>query len=541
MKSEKWKLTHSFVVKWTALILLYFSLAALGVTGAMTVFILKYNVLYLTEEKIIEMILAFDSPLSLFMVNHAYEIIIFAAALILLSLILFIFCMCSAGRRQHSDDIWLRYTDKCPFDIFCLIIALVSLLMLVFFNDIAYCVESSDIVWYVVLVYSACYPLVMLFCMSFAVRTKSQTLIKNMVVYRIIMLFVKFIRHIMNGIKSVIKGIPIVKKTFIWIFLLMITELLLFIMIFENYYNEFAFWASCGLIILNLNVYVIYLYHAVMMKQIVNGTDRILSGEYGEAIDTKALYGIYKTHAEQLSNISVSLNHAVDERIKSERMKTELITNVSHDIKTPLTSIINYIDLLKKSETQTSENAGYLEILDRQAARLKKLTEDVLEASKASSGAIEVKKEPTALGVLLEQAVGEYSERLESLDITLKLKIIDENIMINTDGKLMWRVFDNLISNICKYSAAGTRAYIEVLPNDHQYVDIVFKNISQYELNISGEELTERFVRGDRSRRTEGSGLGLSIARSLCELCGGEFKLEIDGDLFKVRLRFERI
>ena len=234
------------------------------------------------------------------------------------------------------------------------------------------------------------------------------------------------------------------------------------------------------------------------------------------------------------------MQNAVNEKMKSERMRTELITNVSHDIKTPLTSIINYVDLIKKEKPENEKIKEYIGVLDRQSVRLKKLIEDLVEASKASTGNLTVNLAECEAGVLLSQTVGEFDERLKNAGLTPVLNIPEEPVKIMADGRHLWRVFENLTGNVCKYSMPGTRVYMELVKRDGKAV-ITFKNISKYELNISGEELMERFVRGDKSRNTEGSGLGLSIARSLTELQKGEMRIEVDGDLFKVTLTFDAV
>ena len=223
--------------------------------------------------------------------------------------------------------------------------------------------------------------------------------------------------------------------------------------------------------------------------------------------------------------------------MKSERTKTELITNVSHDIKTPLTSIVNYVDLLKGLEIENECAKEYLDVLDRQSQRLRKLTEDLVEASKASAGSIPMELERTDAELLLTQALGEYEDRFRELQLEPVSRLSAGNTTIMADGKLLWRVFDNLLSNICKYSLPGTRVYLNT-EVQNGYITVSFKNISRYALDISSEELMERFVRGDASRSTEGSGLGLSIARSLTTLQGGTFQISIDGDLFRADISF---
>lgn len=256
-------------------------------------------------------------------------------------------------------------------------------------------------------------------------------------------------------------------------------------------------------------------------------------------IDTERMLPALKEHAADLNRINEGVSKAVNEKMKSERFKTELITNVSHDIKTPLTSIINYVDLLEKEEIPNENAKEYLEVLERQSARLKKLIEDLIEASKASSGSLSVNLEKLEAGVFLVQTVGEFKEKTEKNKLDLQIKKPEEPIYIMADGRHFWRVIDNLMNNICKYAQPETRVYIN-LEQTGEKVQITFRNTSRYPLNISSEELMERFVRGDSSRNTEGNGLGLSIAGSLMELMHGKMYLVVDGDLFKVVLEFDR-
>ena len=226
------------------------------------------------------------------------------------------------------------------------------------------------------------------------------------------------------------------------------------------------------------------------------------------------------------------MNTAVENRMKSERLKTELLTNVSHDIKTPLTSIINYVDLLRSCDLQDEKAREYVDVLDRQSKRLKKLLKDLLEASKASTGNIRAELAPTDAGELLRQAAGEYEERLTAAGITPIVTIPDGPATVLADGRLLWRIFDNMLNNIVKYSLSGTRAYLALTPCADGW-QATFKNISREPLGIAPDELMERFVRGDASRTTEGNGLGLSIARSLAECMHAGFEIGIDGDLFR--------
>ena len=264
----------------------------------------------------------------------------------------------------------------------------------------------------------------------------------------------------------------------------------------------------------------------------------MVNGDYSHPIDTKRMRGPFREHADHMNNIGQGISRAVDEQMKSERFKTELITNVSHDIKTPLTSIINYVDLMEKEEIDNPKVQEYLEVLDRQSARLKKLIEDLMEASKASTGNIKVELEKCDATVMLTQVVGEFEDRAKKNDLDIVVSSPEPPANIMADGRHLWRVIDNLMSNICKYAQPGTRVYID-LEKYNGMVIMTFRNTSRYQLNISSEELMERFVRGDSSRNTEGSGLGLSIAQSLTALMGGNFAIQIDGDLFKAILSFD--
>ncbi|MBQ9932957.1 MAG: sensor histidine kinase [Ruminiclostridium sp.] len=278
----------------------------------------------------------------------------------------------------------------------------------------------------------------------------------------------------------------------------------------------------------------------VAMRELQHGAWQLGQGNLDYQIPLNTLRGDFKSHGEQLNSMRSAIQAAVEDQMKSERMKTELITNVSHDIKTPLTSIVNYVDLLKKQEMPTEEAREYLEVLDRQSAKLKKLTEDLVEAAKATTGTTTVNFQRTDVNVLLTQSAGEYQEKLQSKALQLMLTPAPGNPAISADGRLLWRIFENLLSNIYKYALPGTRVYL-TCTEETDKVAITFRNISETPLNISADELMERFVRGDASRHTEGSGLGLSIARSLTQLQYGTFDIAIDGDLFKATLTFPKI
>ncbi|WP_418921843.1 HAMP domain-containing sensor histidine kinase [Clostridium ganghwense] len=274
------------------------------------------------------------------------------------------------------------------------------------------------------------------------------------------------------------------------------------------------------------------------LNKIIKATDEIVSGNLNYTIEENEKGNLSKL-AHNINNMKEGFRKSVESQVKSERLKSELITNVSHDLKTPLTSIINYINLLKKEDLSKEESSAYIEILDRKSQRLKILIDDLFEASKIASGAAELNVERVDIVAILRQAMGEFDEKIENSSLTFRVNIPKKNIYMNLDGKRTWRVFENLIGNILKYSMPNTRAYID-LKEEENKVLIIMKNISAYEMDFDVEEIFERFKRGDKSRNTEGSGLGLAIAKSIVELQGGNMRIDIDGDLFKVSVELNK-
>lgn len=295
-------------------------------------------------------------------------------------------------------------------------------------------------------------------------------------------------------------------------------------------------------LMLAIDIAVIYLVlsNAVAKGRLKKGIEEISSGNMNYKVPLGGLNGSNRKLAEQLNDIGGGLNKAVEEGMKNERLKTDLITNVSHDIKTPLTSIINYVDILKRENIQDPKIRGYLDILEAKAQRLKTLTEDVVEASKVSSGNIVLEYMDVDLAEMIQQTEGEFAEKFTARNLSVVVNLPEEPAVIHVDGRRMWRVLENIFGNAAKYAMPGTRVYAD-LSVDEENVSFSLKNVSEQQLNISADELTERFIRGDISRSTEGSGLGLSIAKSLAEMQGGRFELYLDGDLFRVNIRFPRV
>ena len=302
-----------------------------------------------------------------------------------------------------------------------------------------------------------------------------------------------------------------------------------------------AFFVFISFLMIAVEVITAYylMKNAIAMEQIKKGIEEIASGNVNYQIPMEKMNSSQRQMAEMVNDIGNGLQRAVAESMKSERLKTDLITNVSHDIKTPLTSIINYVDLLKRENINDPKIQGYLDILEAKAQRLKTLTEDVVEASKVSSGNITLECMDVNLVEMLNQTIGEFSEKMEAKQLRIMATLPEEPAVIHVDGRRMWRVLENIFNNVAKYAMPGTRVYAD-LKIKKETVEFSLKNISEYPLNIKADELTERFIRGDISRSTEGSGLGLSIARSLTEMQGGKFNLYVDGDLFKVIIEFPK-
>ena len=299
----------------------------------------------------------------------------------------------------------------------------------------------------------------------------------------------------------------------------------------------YALLGAAAVVLFDGIVGVLMFRHGAEQIEIVEGIKRIRDGEVEYKLDSDSLHGSSRDLAEAVNNIGEGIKKAVRTSMKDEQMKTDLITNVSHDIKTPLTSIINYVDLLKRLNIQQEPARGYIDILDGKSQRLKQLTDDLVEVSKITSGSIVLNKERLNLTELVNQAIGEFSERMEECRLQIVFEENDLPAFIYADSSRMWRVAENLFNNICKYAMEGTRVYIDMWKQDGR-VGASIKNISSQQMDIRPDELTERFIRGDSARTTEGSGLGLSIAKSLVQVQGGSFEIQLDGDLFKVVISF---
>ena len=452
--------------------------------------------------------------------EHTGLTIFLTALFALLALFFFCFLMASAGHWARHEGIHLTWLDKIPADVWLIV------LLCTFFIGW----EAFYYGWGRVFFCAALVPLVLLFLCAFAAQCKAGTVLRSALIARIARFLWRIVRSLFLGLWRIAKSLPLIWKTALAGLILVFIEFVLFL---QDYYGTLA----APFLALKLSELLAVLYVALNLRALQKGGEKLANGDFSSPIDTKYLIGDFKRYGQELNDVQSGLEQAVQEQMKAEHLKTELITNVSHDIKTPLTSIVNYVDLLKKEDIPSPEAREYIAVLDRQSHRLKKLTEDLVEASKASSGVLNVDLQPTDVNVLFSQIEGEYQERLAACQLTLVTQPPAPGTVIRADSRLLSRVMDNLVSNICKYALPSTRVYV-VSTLSREAVTISFKNVSRDELNISPDELMERFVRGDASRHTEGSGLGLSIARSLVQLQGGRFDLAIDADLFRADITF---
>lgn len=458
--------------------------------------------------------------LDMWLVEHTTLTVFLTVLFAALALFFFCFLMASAGHWARHEGIHLTWLDKIPADVWLIV------LLCTFFIGW----EAFYYGWGRVFFCAALVPLVLLFLCAFAAQCKAGTVLRSALIARIARFLWRIVRAVFRALLHTLVRLPLVWKTALVGLVIADAEFLLYI-------NDFYRVRYGVFLALKLVELLAVLYIAVSLRTLQKGGEKLARGDFSSPIDTKYLIGDFKRYGQELNDVQSGLEQAVQEQMKAEHLKTELITNVSHDIKTPLTSIVNYVDLLKKEDIPSPEAREYIAVLDRQSHRLKKLTEDLVEASKASSGALNVDLQPTDVNVLFSQIQGEYQERLAACQLTLVTQPPAPGTVIRADSRLLSRVMDNLVSNICKYALPGTRVYV-VSTLSREAVTISFKNVSRDELNISPDELMERFVRGDASRHTEGSGLGLSIARSLVQLQGGRFDLAIDADLFRADITF---
>ena len=447
-------------------------------------------------------------------------------------LVCFVFLIYSVGIKQSADGTIKSVagnSEKIPIDLSVVIFAAICCLPILT-NSIGSATAKfigSTVAAFI------CIDLGGLLTLLLAMRVRIGPSHKRLFIYRVYKRYSSSFAKLFAAFGMFLNNIPFIWKTVIALVTMSFAEL--FCLLIFSHSMIMALWFVEKLIVCPIVLFI-----AVNIYTIKSGVDKIADGDIDYKVDTRYLIWDFRKYGESLNNISGSMHQVVDQRMKSERMKTELITNVSHDIKTPLTSIVTYVDLLKNSDNLPDELTDYVDVLDRSGKKLTKLVNDLVDASQASAGSIKVSMQSGDAGVMLTQAAAEYDERLKAAGLTPVVTAADESLIIMADGRLLWRVFDNLLSNICKYSLPNTRVYMKADEKNGK-VRISFSNISKCPLNVSADELLERFVRGDSSRNTEGSGLGLSIAQSLISLQGGTLSLDIDGDLFKATIEFDKV
>ena len=459
--------------------------------------------------------------------NLLKTMIIVESSSLILGIVAMILYKTNKSYLFDKDSFWLRLSKFVPLELYLFTIFLAIVLL------------TQSINWYYDLLegfiwcfLSIGYMLTVAYIFNKQINSYDNKLdfFKTTFVYRAYKLIIKLFKETLKLTRSM----ALAKRIIILAIVCIAVNVFMIIYAIEEYNAFIGILAP----IIPIGGFTYYMLKKLSyLSYIMDGTQRIKNGDIHHKLQ---LIGEdnFTTLADNINNIRDGLDKAIDSQLRSERMKSELITNVSHDLKTPLTSIINYVELIKKEENISPEYLkDYVNVLDSKSKRLKVLIEDLFEASKASSGNIELNMEKIDITQLLRQAIGELEERLSEANLNLKINVPKEKIYIRADGRRMYRVLENLLSNISKYSMPHTRVYIDITEVDSK-VRLTMKNISSYELNFDPDEIMERFKRADESRNTEGSGLGLAIARDLVKLQGGSFNIDIDGDLFKSTVEF---
>ncbi|NFI06742.1 HAMP domain-containing histidine kinase [Clostridium botulinum] len=457
------------------------------------------------------------------------EIIVGISSLIMGIIILIIF-----KRRNYLESPMLNKVNgiynNIPLDLKLFIFILYTAIMGSYLINLSFFYKPLGINHFIIITLISIYILYFIFNIKYAIELKKD---KNKF---LIQCKGSFINKLLNAFKNsnLNKNIKL-KIAFVMALSVLLAIFILLVIVLGIHSIIVASIVAIIYIVLLIR----YLFKkADYLNEILKATEEMSYGNLDYVIKENGESALGKI-AHNINNMKDGYKKSLEEQVKSERLKTELITNVSHDLKTPLTSIINYIDLLKKEDLSKDEINGYISVLDRKSKRLKSLIEDLFEASKMSSGAVELNIEKINLTALLKQSIAEFEEKIRKSSLELKFKYDNNKTYANLDGKKTWRVFENLINNIIKYSQPDTRVYIDLIETNTKII-ITMKNISRYEMDFSADEIFERFKRGDKARNTDGSGLGLAIAKSISELQGGSLNIIIDGDLFKVIVEFNK-
>lgn len=445
-----------------------------------------------------------------------------------LLLAMIVYLVWAIGHEKGKDEIQLSGIDKVPYEILITIIFFaLGIFVSLGVASVETIIPQKMLIPLIVISYLGSYGSLAVGTATTIKRLKAKSFWRSFLMYKIYAWAKEKVKKLFNVVSD--KNSSKRKITiFYWGFI--IVSGLIFL----------ATASGVGVLLLPVFwvfVYILMLKYIEKVDKINQALKEIYEGNPNVHLEKEELTGVLKQMAEYINDIAGGFTNAIEQSLKSERLKTELITNVSHDIKTPLTSIINYVDLLKQEDIKDEKIKQYIDILNQKSLRLKKLIEDLVEASKVSSGNVKLNIEVIDLKELLAQTIGEFEDRFENKNLKIDIEIPDEEVKIKADNRYMYRVIENLFSNITKYSIDNSRVYIS-LTKQNDKIKLEIKNISKDKLNISPDELMQRFVRGDKSRYTEGSGLGLSIAKSLTEMQGGKFDINIDGDLFKVIIEY---
>lgn len=476
----------------------------------------KENTQIATMNNLIERFSSFE--------KYAYSIIPLNSLLIVLILL---YLIISIGYKKGVDGIALNDFDKIPLETILVVAIAIGVIPVIILSTIYN--NYNAIVSLMITIYLLIYILGAIVFNTIIKRIKAKTLVTSTLCGIVL-------KGIINKIVDVYANITYSTNV--------MTKIAVYIIIIGIYtiINLAVFGLSFVAILLEL---LLMCFIAYKIIKALNGFAKIelklkkmYEGDNSGELNEDEFNFEFKSTVKYINDISNGFENAIQDRIRSERLKAELITNVSHDIKTPLTSIINYVDLLKQEDIQNEKAKEYIGILDNKSQRLKKLTEDLVEASKVSTGNISLNLEKINVVQLIKQALGEFEDKFKNRGLDIILDSNDNHIVIKADNRYMYRIIENLFSNISKYALENSRVYVDIKKTQKSVI-IEMKNISKDRLNITADELMQRFVRGDKSRTTEGSGLGISIAQNLTELQGGEFRLKLDGDLFKVELEWD--
>jgi len=488
---------------------------------------------YIEEFKDDTKVVAVNNLLKELQTFETYGYFIIPVSVILIVLIL-LYLIISIGYKKGVEGIDLNDFDKVPLEIILIVAIILGCIPFIILDGIYG--NYNAIISLIITAYLLIYILCAIAFNTIIKRIKSKTFFKTSIIGTILLWIANGLEKGLNKSKEVYNTITystsIALKAFLYFAVIIPTGIAILI----------GFQFSFTTFVLELILVLLVVYRIIKTTkgyaQIEKKLKEMYEGNNKNQLNKQDFGKEFHSTVKYINDISNGFENAIQDRMKSERMKAELITNVSHDIKTPLTSIINYVDLLKQEDIQNEKAKEYISILDNKSQRLKKLTEDLVEASKVSTGNISLNLENINIAQLIRQALGEFEDKFNKRGLEVILYCEDNEIVVKADNRYMYRIIENLFSNISKYALENSRVYVDIKKTQKSAI-IEMKNISKNRLNISADELMQRFVRGDKSRTTEGSGLGISIAQNLTELQGGEFRLKLDGDLFKVELEWK--